>query len=63
MKVRLPIVEPTAGGFAITGRVELLCEFTGAPDDPFVEVRMLEAGAGLEAGAITVVPATELRDV
>lgn len=46
--------------FEITSRVEVDCELVDAPDDTFLRVRLLAAGAGLAADAEITVPATEI---
>lgn len=64
MKVEQCIIaKQPSGSFQITQRVLLACELVAPADDAFIHIRLLEAGAGLEAGDELTVPATCLRDV
>ncbi len=57
------IIDAEGGGrFEITNRVWLNCELTGEGDGAFLEVRLLEAGAGLEVGHLAFVHSSKVRD-
>jgi hypothetical protein len=62
MKVRQVLIARAGNSthFAITGRVELACESVESVDERTIKVRLLEAGAGLAAGAVIVAPKTEI---
>lgn len=62
MTVEQPIIEQIAGStdYRITSRVQLACELVGPPDGNFLTVRLLEAGAGLVAGAEITVHASKV---